>query len=73
MSEVTNVQFVKDGGREPTFPFDDGVTNRKGLTKREHFASLAMQSIILTGGSTNVNDNVRLSVEYADKLIYELY
>lgn len=48
---------------------DELRSQTKGLTKREHFAALAMQGILARGDHGNV---VRNSLEYADALIAQL-
>lgn len=61
-------------GKKPAFPlgqaenfrWSDGVD--LGLTKREYFAGLAMQSCLQTGKGSNAEDWVRL----ADSLLVEL-
>jgi hypothetical protein len=47
--------------------------NYLGLTKREHFAGLAMQGFIASCGNRSVRGNApELAVEYADALLTEL-
>ena len=61
-----------ENGKKPAFynpnsysmQGDDGI----GLTKREYFAGLAMQSCLSTGKGSNAEDWVRL----ADALLAEL-
>jgi hypothetical protein len=44
-----------------------------GLTKREHFAGLAMQGFIASCGNRSVRGHApELAVEYADALLAEL-
>ena len=49
---------------------DEGQVEELGLTKREHFAGLAMQALI--GKHQSVNQTTALAVEYADALILAL-
>ena len=57
----------------------DGEEFCSGLTKREHFAGLAMQGFLSnrlevpsTGGKTLVDFIARCSIDYADALLKEL-
>lgn len=44
-----------------------------GLTKREHFAGLALQGLVDTGAyDEQVKRKCRIAVEYADALLKEL-
>ena len=49
----------------------------RGLTKREYFAAMALQGYLASyagGGSSPKSNNVaKMSVEYADALLKELY
>ena len=51
-----------------------GVVDALGLTKREHFAGLAMQGFIAAGGAgmPNASELSGLAVKYADSLLAEL-
>lgn len=64
-------------GDDPAFPTVyqdvDGVTYTiSGLTKREHFAALAMQGIAANGEDLYATDVAQLAVMYADRLIAAL-
>lgn len=57
---------------EPSFREDVGSINT-GLTKREHFAALAMQGFVSAGSMGDNRERIcLLSVFIADKLIEEL-
>lgn len=43
-----------------------------GLTKREYFAAMALQGILVTDGNVTLQDRVIISVKTADLLIEEL-
>ena len=43
-----------------------------GLTKREHFAAMAMQGLCSSENMRHVADEARLAVEMADALLAEL-
>ena len=43
-----------------------------GLTKREHFASLAMQSLIILEHNFTANEIAEFAVKQADILMFEL-
>ena len=55
---------------KPTNPNDSATVFR--LTKREYFASLAMQSILASQMQTELEFVSNYSVEYADALIKAL-
>ena len=58
---------------DPTNP-SAGTYFATGLTKREHFAGLAMQGFIAAGaaGMPNASELSGLAVKYADSLLAEL-
>lgn len=60
-----------DNSYAPVYPNSTGTTNR-GLTKREHFAGLAMQTIIGLSGSRSNVKIAEHSVIIADALLAEL-
>jgi hypothetical protein len=43
-----------------------------GLTKREHFAGLAMQALLAKHGNENADDCASYAVEYANALLKAL-
>ena len=43
-----------------------------GLTKREHFAGLAMQGLIFHDGNEDADECASYAIEYADALLKEL-
>ncbi len=46
---------------------------RSGLTKREHFAGLAMQGFLASNGNRSIRGSIpTIAVEYADALLAEL-
>lgn len=59
-----------------SFSHSNGSTgNYNGLTKREHFAGLAMQALISnapTGELHNPKEGTRLAIQWADDLIHQL-
>lgn len=67
-----------ENGNEPINPvyFKDGELNCLGLTKREYFASLAMQGMLANNlnvpNTPNVEYVARLSVIAADELLKQL-
>tara|TARA_R110002072_G_scaffold228108_1_gene384904 strand:- start:252 stop:488 length:237 start_codon:yes stop_codon:yes gene_type:complete len=44
----------------------------EGLTKREHFAGLAMQALLAKHGNENADDCASYAVEYANALLKAL-
>ena len=44
----------------------------EGLTKREHFAGLAMQGLLAGGVYSEVSDCIKECIEYTDALLKEL-
>lgn len=52
-------------------PIQNHITSSFGLTKRELFAAMAMQSLI-RNNELDSGDLVKLSINYADALINEL-
>ena len=44
----------------------------EGLTKREHFAGLAMQALLAKYGNENADDCASYAVEYANALLKAL-
>ena len=73
----------KENGRELAFPFVEtremqGESISFGLTKREHFAAMAMQGMLSdeseggTGASWNPDDCANRACEYADALLRAL-
>ena len=63
-------QYFKIKHMKTTKPNDSATVF--GLTKREYFASLAMQSILTSGMQTDLVFVSHYSVEYADALIEAL-
>lgn len=66
-------------GDMPAMPVEGGQNNGlepySGLTKREHFAAMAMQGILAsptTSEGTTFADIAKISVLAADKLLKEL-
>ena len=67
----------KENGQELAFPFVEtremqGEPIMFGLTKREHFAAMAMQGLVAAPGTHTVNARVALAVECADALLRAL-
>jgi len=58
----------------PAMPIPRGVYNNDtaGLTKREHFAGLAMQGLLAHYGADGASDCAILACKYADALLKEL-
>lgn len=55
---------------DPAFPVSPSDYSAKhGLTKREYFAAMAMQSLVLTGATYKFGET---AVQYADMLIEKL-
>ena len=54
------------------FPFATGHNFNTGLTKREYFAALAMQSLCRIAEKYDPDIIAELSIDYADALIKEL-
>jgi hypothetical protein len=61
----------KTNGDDPVTPITGANyrPNTDGLTKREHFAGLAMQGLIAANNWTNISER---SVHFADALIFAL-
>jgi hypothetical protein len=60
-------------GDTPAFPSQVHVkSDLSGLTKREYFAAMAMQSLLTTCAGANPNDLANDAVVYADALIKTL-
>lgn len=60
-------------GDAPAFPSQVHVkSDLSGLTKREYFAAMAMQSLLTTCAGANPNDLANDAVVYADALIKTL-
>ena len=59
---------------KPAMPIPRGVYNddTAGLTKREHFAGLAMQALLAKYGNENAEDCASYAVEYANALLKAL-
>lgn len=75
--ELTN---AKINGMSPASPQDpriwvDGLggclTEAVGMTKREEFAAMAMQGLLVKQ-DVNINNVARLAVDVADRLLNEL-
>jgi hypothetical protein len=50
-----------------------GGSGLSGLTKREHFAGLAMQGFLASNGNRSIRGSIpTIAVEYADALLAEL-
>lgn len=67
----------KENGQELAFPFVEtremqGESISFGLTKREHFAAMAMQGLVAAPGAYTVNARAALAVECADALLRAL-
>ena len=58
----------------PAMPIPRGVydNDTAGLTKREHFAGLAMQALLAKYGNENTDDCASYAVEYANALLKAL-
>ena len=64
----------------PAMPYlDDYISTHQqeiytGLTKREHFAGLAMQGFIAAGvmGMPNASEIAELSIKYAEEVLRQL-
>lgn len=65
---------AKQNGREPAMPFSGRHAEYVGLTKREHFAALAMQGVLAgdTAAKLPVERVAGVAVACADALIKEL-
>ena len=66
-----------DKGNEPTHPHlvhtpGGGVDYKKGLTKREYFAAMALQGLLPTNISQSIEEDAKNAVKLADILIEEL-
>lgn len=65
-------------GSEPVFPttaklsFESRLMDYIGLTKREYFAAMAMQGVLVKGYGANREERVKEAVTYADLLLAEL-
>ncbi len=70
-----NEEIMENEERGAFAKYGDGV-HQKGLTKREYFAGLAMQSLIsktgLSGGTKQYDIMVRHATYCADALLKEL-
>ena len=63
---ATSIQF-----KQPDMYGGDDIAQYKGLTKREHFAGLAMQTLI-SDSSLSPSEASKLAIDYADALLAEL-
>ena len=75
-SELPAMPLVNDNGH-PLHASHVAWDNKplvSGLTKREHFAGLAMQGFISAGsnGMPNAGELSNMAKKYADALLYEL-
>jgi len=65
-----------DNGEKPIIPFNNGLTQFYGLSKREHFAGLALQGIMaMNANCTEVlsgDDMIKNAVRCADALLKAL-
>jgi|TARA_B110000908_G_scaffold167345_1_gene220114 hypothetical protein len=58
---------------KPAMPLhDDALAGYEGLTKREHFAGLAMQSLLAHYGTDGADECASYAVEYANALLKAL-
>jgi hypothetical protein len=73
----------REFGQEPAFPVTQATSIRPGeikrittggLTKREHFAAMAMQGMVTycSAEGVNVREAMATAVQYADALLAEL-
>ena len=62
----------KENGARPAFQPSGDNAFALGLTKREHFAAMAMQGLVAAPGTHTVNARVALAVECADALLRAL-
>ena len=60
--------------KEPASPIIDHNYQYLGLTKREHFAGLALQGLLASGDRAIEDriDTVKTALDYADLLLEEL-
>ena len=68
---------MKTDAKDSAFPLTYSSSQNHGLTKREYFASMAMQGILQTAPLHYLKFSFesiipRLAIEYADMLIEEL-
>lgn len=64
---------AKQNGREPAMPFSGQHIEYTGLTKREQFAGLALQGLMVgQRGSQDPAVNATIAVRHADALLVEL-
>lgn len=57
-------------GKQPIL--DNQFEDNKGLTKREYFAGLAMQSLIVAEPKWRTEDIARFAIKISDDLLKEL-
>ena len=66
----TELYFSENNAANDYCPFE--VETYSGLTKRELFAAMAMQGLILDPSIENFAHGVRIAVQCADMLLVEL-
>jgi len=59
-----------ENGKQPIL--DNQFEDNKGLTKREYFAGLAMQSLVVTQTKWRTEDIARFAITISDNLLKEL-
>lgn len=59
-----------ENGKQPIL--DNQFEDNKGLTKREYFAGLAMQSLIVSNPKWHTDAVARFAIKIADDLLKEL-
>ena len=72
---MSKEEIKKQNAEQAAFPTELKLSNSadKGLTKREYFASMAMQEFVSSCGSENTNKWIaEQSVDMADKLLKQL-
>lgn len=59
-----------ENGKQPIL--DNQFEDNKGLAKREYFAGLAMQSLIVAQPKWHTEDITRFSIKLSDAILKEL-
>lgn len=59
-----------ENGKQPIL--DNQFEDNKGLTKREYFAGLAMQSLIVSQPKWHTQDIARFAIKLSDAILAEL-
>ena len=72
--ETIKANAVKNGQRTSApHPGNIGVNVQNGLTKREHFAIMALQGYLASGRAVITKETTtQLAIEYADLLLLKL-